>query len=81
MFFYQAFVFLVPPCLDLWTPALPSPYGRTETRKVKNISANQFGDKLGRIHLGRQDLSSMKVTVHTLSARLLLSVALASLLL
>lgn len=35
---------------------------RAETRKTKNVSANQFGDKLGRIHLGRQDLSSMKVS-------------------
>lgn len=32
-----------------------------ETRQTKNVSANEFGDKLGRIHLGRQDLSSMKV--------------------
>ncbi|CAM9754749.1 unnamed protein product, partial [Hapterophycus canaliculatus] len=45
--------------------------GSAETRKVKNISANQFGDKLGRIHLGRQDLSSMKV--RSPSARLIRS--------
>lgn len=38
-----------------------SHFSRAETKKVKNVSANQFGDKLGRIHLGRQDLSSMKV--------------------
>lgn len=36
-------------------------HGSAETKKVKNVSENQFGDKLGRIHLGRQDLSSMKV--------------------
>lgn len=35
--------------------------GSATKRKVKNVSENQFGDKLGRIHLGRQDLSSMKV--------------------
>lgn len=44
-------------------------FDRAETRKVKNISANQFGDKLGRIHLGRQDLSSMKVTAKPVELR------------
>ncbi len=28
---------------------------------MKNETHNVFGDKIGRIHLGRQDLSSMKV--------------------
>ena len=28
---------------------------------MKNETTNVFGDKIGRIHLGRQDLSSMKV--------------------
>ncbi|CAN0365510.1 unnamed protein product, partial [Laminaria digitata] len=45
---------------DLWKASVKKPRV-TETRKTKNVSANQFGDKLGRIHLGRQDLSSMKV--------------------
>ncbi|CAM9610622.1 unnamed protein product [Ectocarpus sp. 6 AP-2014] len=45
---------------DLWKASVKKPRV-AETRKTKNVSANQFGDKLGRIHLGRQDLSSMKV--------------------
>lgn len=51
IFFSKLFLFLV------FFPAIFS----AETRKTKNISENEFGDKVGRIHLGRQDLSSMKV--------------------
>lgn len=35
---------------------------RAVTKRVKNVSENELGDKMGRIHLGRQDLSSMKVS-------------------
>ncbi|CAM9704314.1 unnamed protein product [Sphacelaria rigidula] len=45
---------------DLWKASIKKPRV-AETRKTKNISENEFGDKVGRIHLGRQDLSSMKV--------------------
>ena len=34
---------------------------RLKPRKVKNESRNTMGDVVGRIHLGRQDLSSMRV--------------------
>jgi ribosome production factor 2 len=37
------------------------PLCRLKPKKVKNITHNEFGDTLGRIHLGRQDLSSMQV--------------------
>lgn len=45
---------------DLWKLALKQPKGLKPT-KVKNISHNSMGDKEGRLHLARQDLSSMKV--------------------
>ena len=34
---------------------------RLKTKKVKNESHTALGDKVGRIHLGRQDLSTMRV--------------------
>lgn len=34
---------------------------RLKQRKVKNESINAMGDKVGRIHVGRQDLDAMKV--------------------
>ncbi len=34
---------------------------RGVTKKVKSISDNIMGDKVGRIHVGRQDLNSMQV--------------------
>jgi ribosome production factor 2 len=34
---------------------------RLKPKKVKNETRNALGDKVGRIHLGRQDLSSMRV--------------------
>lgn len=42
---------------DIQTPA----HYRLKPRKVKNESRNAMGDVVGRIHLGRQDLSSMRV--------------------
>ncbi|CAM9501752.1 unnamed protein product [Choristocarpus tenellus] len=45
---------------DLWKAAVKKPRV-SEPKKVKNVSSNSMGDKMGRIHLGRQDLSSMKV--------------------
>jgi ribosome production factor 2 len=45
---------------DLWKAALKKAK-QNVTKKVKNISSSEMGDKLGRIHLGRQDLSSMQV--------------------
>ena len=46
---------------DLWRTACKQPRGEGVKKKVKNESTNVFGDKLGRIHLGRQDLGAMKV--------------------
>ncbi len=34
---------------------------RGVTKKVKNVHDNIMGDKVGRIHVGRQDLNSMQV--------------------
>ncbi|CAN0435243.1 unnamed protein product, partial [Discosporangium mesarthrocarpum] len=45
---------------DLWKASIKKPRG-AEPKRVKNVSSNEMGDKMGRIHLGRQDLSSMKV--------------------
>jgi len=46
---------------DLWRTACKQPRGEGVKKKVKNESTNVFGDKMGRIHLGRQDLGAMKV--------------------
>lgn len=46
---------------DLWRTACKQPRGEGVKKKVKNESTNVFGDKLGRIHVGRQDLGAMKV--------------------
>lgn len=45
---------------DLWRTALKQPKELTP-KKVKNESHNVFGDTLGRVHVGRQDLGSMRV--------------------
>lgn len=47
-----------------WLTCSPSSFSAThrlKPRKVKNESRNALGDTVGRIHLGRQDLSSMRV--------------------
>lgn len=48
---------------DLWRTACKQARGGEGgvKKKVKNESTNVFGDKMGRIHLGRQDLGAMKV--------------------
>jgi len=48
------------PSPDLWRAACKQPK-QLRPKKVKNVTKNEMGDKVGRIHLGRQDLSSMKV--------------------
>mmetsp|Transcript_12177 Transcript_12177/g.15960 ORF Transcript_12177/g.15960 Transcript_12177/m.15960 type:complete len:304 (+) Transcript_12177:55-966(+) len=48
------------PSSDLWKLACRKPKQLKE-KKRKNITRNEFGDKIGRIHLGKQDLTSMKV--------------------
>lgn len=45
---------------DLWKVATKKPKQLVK-KKVKNITTNEFGDTLGRIHLGRQDLETMQV--------------------
>jgi ribosome production factor 2 len=44
----------------LWRTALKQPK-ELKAKKVKNESHNVFGDTLGRVHVGRQDLGSMRV--------------------
>jgi len=48
------------PSTDLWNLSCRQPK-QLAPKKRKNISENVFGDKIGQIHLGKQDLSSMKV--------------------
>ena len=45
---------------DLWKKAIKQP-AALRPKKVKNESTNVFGDTVGRIHVGKQDLDSMKV--------------------
>ncbi len=33
---------------------------RLKPRKVKNISRNSLGDKMGRVHVGKQDLNKIQ---------------------
>lgn len=43
----------------VWKEALKKPRGGEERTK-KNVTTDTMGDKLGRIHLGRQDLSELQ---------------------
>jgi ribosome production factor 2 len=45
---------------DLWKAACKQPKILVET-KVKNVRDNALGDKVGRLHLEKQDLSKMSV--------------------
>ena len=44
---------------DRWREAMKRPKG-TEERKKKNIETDVMGDKIGRVHLGRQDLGKLQ---------------------
>jgi ribosome production factor 2 len=44
---------------DMWKEAMKKPRG-TEERTKKNIGRTDMGDKVGRIHVGRQDLSTLQ---------------------
>lgn len=44
---------------DKWAAALKRPKNVKKPRKVKNISRNDMGDKLGRIHMEKQNLDKM----------------------
>ncbi|KAL8737224.1 MAG: hypothetical protein Q9181_001878 [Wetmoreana brouardii] len=44
---------------SVWKEAMKKPKG-TEAKVKKNIETDLVGDKIGRIHLGRQDLSEMQ---------------------
>jgi ribosome production factor 2 len=45
---------------DLWKTACKQPKVLV-TKSIKNISENTLGDKVGRLHLERQDLNKMAV--------------------
>ena len=45
---------------DLWKTALKQPKIAT-VKKIKNISENSMGDKIGRIHMDKQDFDKMAV--------------------
>ena len=45
---------------DLWKKAIKQP-AALRPKKVKNESTNVFGESVGRIHVGKQDLDAMKV--------------------
>lgn len=45
---------------DLWKRACMKPK-TTKAKKVKNISRDEFENKIGRIHMGRQDIEKMNV--------------------
>ena len=45
---------------DLWKLACRQPKAST-TKKVKNVSENSMGDKIGRLHIEKQDLTKMAV--------------------
>ncbi|TFJ82735.1 hypothetical protein NSK_005928 [Nannochloropsis salina CCMP1776] len=45
---------------DLWRTACKQPKG-LRPKKVKNESTNVLGETVGRVHVGRQDLASMRV--------------------
>lgn len=44
---------------SVWKEAVRKPRGGEE-RPKKNVTTDTMGDKLGRIHLGRQDLSELQ---------------------
>jgi ribosome production factor 2 len=45
---------------DMWKAALKTPVTAT-VKKTKNISRTSMGDKVGRIHMKKQDLNNMGV--------------------
>lgn len=46
------------PTEEMWKEALKKP--KVEEKTKKNITTDSMGDKLGRIHLGKQDLSGLQ---------------------
>lgn len=44
---------------DIWREAMRKPKGQ-EARAKKNVEMDVMGDKVGRIHMGRQDLSQLQ---------------------
>ena len=46
---------------DLWKTALRQPKTSNDKKNVKNISQNSTGDKVGKIHMEKQDMNGMKV--------------------
>ena len=49
------------PSDDLWRTALRQPKTSNDPKNVKNISSTSVGDKVGKIHMEKQDIGSMKV--------------------
>lgn len=47
------------PSPNLWKLATYKPKDPAHVRKKKNVSRDELGDKMGRIHVGRQDLSTL----------------------
>ena len=46
---------------DLWKTALRQPKTSNDPKNVKNIASNSVGDRVGKIHMEKQDIDNMKV--------------------
>jgi ribosome production factor 2 len=45
---------------EMWAMATKKPKNISQPKKVKNISRNELGEKMGRIHMEKQNLDTMK---------------------